>query len=98
MTIPSLLEPRKDYPVRPFQLPNGELTNDAAEYLDAWHAIIDPFQEKFNVRVTSFGPHVSFVDKPFTIGNPNVILDKEQITVPVWFVERLINYDPLEDE
>lgn len=92
------LEPRKDYPTRPFQMPDGGITNDASEYLNTWHGLIDPFQTKFKVKVTSFGPYVSFVDQSCVPGNPNVTIEQEPITVPVWFVERLINYDPLEDE
>lgn len=95
MTIPSGLESRKDYATRPFTLPDGTITFDATIYLDQWHSIVDAFSTKFKVRIVSFDPHISFANKEI---EGEQLHSSDIITIPLWFAERLIDYDPYDDE
>lgn len=59
-------------------LPNGGVTFDVVEYLEVWHAFLDPLAEKMEMEIHSYGG-----------GEVAFIQDGDYCAMPLWFATKL---------
>ena len=65
-----------------YRKPNGDYTDDAQEYGNAWIELGNKLEIKFDVTVVGYDPHIRIVKRGQWVGTC--------IDLPMWFVEKLL--------
>lgn len=63
-----------------YRCPSGDVTSSTTLYLKEWHAITEPIEAAYGLKVIGFDPHILMTNEE-GLG---------VVDIPLWFAKRLV--------